>query len=662
MTHFMAQNEDGIEVVPGNRRDPSFDNEENDDVIPDARGWAENRSRSPSSIRTVMKHKTYQRNFLFWVAYIRKEPQNIGEIERQTCPLEDCKEAPFDTRDAMLQHVYTCPHLAKGTYKCWNCGRSERISKIHMNGCDEFRRFSTVRNSLRRAKRLLSSHPKSRSECVMNRQIISEKIVVLPTQAESYYTRHSETYPASTELDAFWNPEIHELEMATSTAFDKGRPCDGDQSQILRSELSASHDFAPVSEYRLESDDTSAELSTSYNSTWQAAENRCQPNARQSQPFNDGVSNRTLDNQQNWPQDQFGVVNHYGTLLDGTEFSETRSPVSPISRRDNSTCFSLSSSASRTNTDVSKLSFGSFYSSRDTSMSSLSSFNPQPEDHEKPPFRFFTEAGVNMMFSEPESMGESTEPVELPSSVDTYSFSWLGEVSNSVFSEPESTGEPAELVAVDLRTSPNASSLPRLEEETNWMFPMTELMGDSVQPVELPTPSNTHSLHRSVAIRTPKECPIVASQSRDIGARIRPKSSSSPSTRLSNISSPASVPIHSSSKYKCSCGFESHGKEVYKSSNFKRHQRTRTCRRFSPYQRPETTKSWQCPYPKCPKRFTRSDNLRVHQKQKGHFIELELRTGPFPLQPDAEAYAVREMLERHRYQGIESRDGGSIWQ
>ncbi len=613
------------------------------------------------SIRAITKHKTYQRNFLIWVAYVRKVSQKIGENERRTCPLEACKAAPFDTHDAMLQHVYTCPHLARGSYKCCECGKSERISKIHTDGCHELRRFSTVRNSLRRAKRLLSSHgPKTRnaSECAPNKQIISEKIAVLPTQTDSYNTIHSDLHLACTELEALWTPEIHELEMAMSAAC--ANSLIFDQPQITCSELSARHDHAQVSQdHQPEMEHAPVELSTGYNSTWKPAANESQQNSRQPQSLSDGVPARTLDVQQDWPQDHFEVSSRYTTLLDGTGLTEIRSPVSPISWHDHSSCLSLSSSATRTNTDTSAVSSGSFYSTRETSMSSISSFNPQPEDHEKPALRFFTESGVSMMFSEPEPMGESIEPMELPTFANTHCRNWFGEVSGSVFSEPEAMEEPAELIAANLPISPSAPQLPYLLDELNARVPMIELMGDSVQPVELPSHSKSHFSQRNEALKSTKEPLCMGIPPWNTGAQILSKLSPIPLTGLSDPSPPP-VSKDPSSKYKCSCGFEPTGKEVYKPSNLKRHQSTRACRRFSPYQRSETTKSWQCPYPDCPKRFTRSDNLRVHQKQKRHFIEVELRTGPFLLRPDSNAHAVREMLERHRYQGVESRDPGGF--
>lgn len=67
----------------------------------------------------------------------------------------------------MLQHVYECPHLSKGTYKCPGCNKDERISKFQADGCLVQRcgkdKLFTIANSLRLAKRIFSPHgPKGR--------------------------------------------------------------------------------------------------------------------------------------------------------------------------------------------------------------------------------------------------------------------------------------------------------------------------------------------------------------------------------------------------------------------------------------------------------------------------------------------------------------------
>jgi len=637
-----------------------------------------------SSNRTVPKHKTCHLNFLVWVAYVRKKSQNIGETEQRTCPLKGCEKTPFDTHDAMLEHVYTCQHLAKGSYKCCDCGKFERISRIHTNGCHELRRFSSVTNRLRRAKQLLSSHgPKSRNgfQCATNSQAASEKIAVLPTPRDN---RHVDTFLDPTgiasELDAPWIPGIHELDIpAECAAYDNYMPYHqyvGAQSQNACAELSASHGSAHVSSHQLSNEHAPVELSSAYNSTY-------------------SFSERTHGDRQHFLQDQLDNVGHSYTSNDEARVSKVQSPVSPISAHDYPTCLSLSSSASRTNTDVSGVSLGSFYPSRDTSMSSFSSLSSRPEYDERLPFCFLADGGENLIFSEPGSMEEHVHLAELPASVNANPFNWLGEESSLVFSEPEAMEEhvhSAELPAsvnanplnwlgeesslifsepeameepiqpVELPTSSNASSLAHFEGVPNWMS-MPELIGDSVTSVEMPTYSNKYSPHFNSAASIPKCFPAQhgtseAIQSQDIEAQLPPKRSPPHSTRLYGPSSPPPVSIAPHSKYKCSCGFESSGKELYKSSNFKRHQSTKSCQRRSLYKHPRTTKSWPCPYPDCGSKFTRSDNLRVHQKKKRHGLEIELpQAGSFSLQP--EDAALREMLERHRYQGIVAHDGGT---
>jgi hypothetical protein len=260
-------------------------------------------------------------------------------------------------------------------------------------------------------------------------------------------------------------------------------------------------------------------------------------------------------------------------------------------------------------------------------------------------------------------MEEHVHSAELPAPVNANPLNWLGEESSLIFSEPEAMEEPIE--PVELPTSSNASSLAHFEGGPNWTF-MPELIGDSVTPVEMPTYSNKYSPHFNSAASIPKCFPTQhgtseAIRSQDIEAQPPPKRSPPHSTRLYGPSSPAPVSIAPQSKYKCPCGFESRGKELYKSSNFKRHQSTKGCQRGSLYKRPGTTKSWPCPYPGCRSKFTRSDNLRVHQKKQRHGLEIELpQAGSFSLQP--EAAALHEMLERHRYQGIVAHDGGtSVW-
>jgi hypothetical protein len=77
---------------------------------------------------------------------------------------------------------------------------------------------------------------------------------------------------------------------------------------------------------------------------------------------------------------------------------------------------------------------------------------------------------------------------------------------------------------------------------------------------------------------------------------------------------PPSPAPSSSNKYRCHCGYTPFGEERWKASNLRRHKRT---------QHPTELRVHSCGYPGCKSVFTRSDNLRSHRRDKGHFLGLE---------------------------------------
>jgi hypothetical protein len=80
---------------------------------------------------------------------------------------------------------------------------------------------------------------------------------------------------------------------------------------------------------------------------------------------------------------------------------------------------------------------------------------------------------------------------------------------------------------------------------------------------------------------------------------------------------PPSSPESSSNKYRCHCGYTPSGEERWKASNLRRHKRT---------QHPTELRVHRCGYPGCKSVFTRSDNLRSHRRDKGHFAGFEGET------------------------------------
>ena len=67
---------------------------------------------------------------------MRNSSLHLNEIQRKTCPLIGC-ETWSKTPEAMLEHVYSCPFLSKGRYRCPECGKEEPISKQHIDGCPD---------------------------------------------------------------------------------------------------------------------------------------------------------------------------------------------------------------------------------------------------------------------------------------------------------------------------------------------------------------------------------------------------------------------------------------------------------------------------------------------------------------------------------------------
>jgi len=135
------------------------------------------------------------------------------------------------------------------------------------------------------------------------------------------------------------------------------------------------------------------------------------------------------------------------------------------------------------------------------------------------------------------------------------------------------------------------------------------------------------------------------------------KNISSPTTQSHTRRETSLTPLSPShANIKCTCGFKPDGKEMYKRANLKRHQRT--CRRFTSYR--VNKKVHACPFPKCKKSYTRSDNLLVHQRNKDHLAKLKFglkalspETGNESLQVDVSRYGAMEA-------GPEAEDG-SFW-
>lgn len=83
-----------------------------------------------------------------------------------------------------------------------------------------------------------------------------------------------------------------------------------------------------------------------------------------------------------------------------------------------------------------------------------------------------------------------------------------------------------------------------------------------------------------------------------------------PTPRHITTPSSSSSPVTSSSTHRCHCGYIPTGEERWKASNLRRHKRI---------QHATASKVYLCRWPGCKSSFTRSDNLRCHVREKGHW-------------------------------------------
>lgn len=108
-----------------------------------------------------------------------------------------------------------------------------------------------------------------------------------------------------------------------------------------------------------------------------------------------------------------------------------------------------------------------------------------------------------------------------------------------------------------------------------------------------------------------------SSHQRSSHQQARPPPSSSPSKSppvkepAETEDEPISSALTSQNRHQCHCGYVPTGAEQWKASNLRRHKRTQ-------HPTTENAKVYWCRYPGCVKGFNRSDNLKSHQREKGH--------------------------------------------
>jgi hypothetical protein len=108
------------------------------------------------------------------------------------------------------------------------------------------------------------------------------------------------------------------------------------------------------------------------------------------------------------------------------------------------------------------------------------------------------------------------------------------------------------------------------------------------------------------------------------------------------VTVPSPSPSPTTDKHHCHCGYVPSGEEKWKASNLRRHKRTQ-----HPELKGGEAKVYKCRFAGCKSTFTRSDNLRSHQRDKGHEglgLGLEIKRG-FSGEKEHEKAAKRRRIE-----------------
>lgn len=92
--------------------------------------------------------------FIVWVAVKRNDSVNITCEQMRECPMLRCRRR-FHSHELMLQHLYSCDHLATGEYWCCDCGKAEQLNDVKCRRC--LGHPSRVKKMMSMAKSFFSS-------------------------------------------------------------------------------------------------------------------------------------------------------------------------------------------------------------------------------------------------------------------------------------------------------------------------------------------------------------------------------------------------------------------------------------------------------------------------------------------------------------------------
>ncbi|CZR60111.1 uncharacterized protein PAC_10006 [Phialocephala subalpina] len=565
----------------------SITRSEEKQVIPSS-AWEP--SESPTGTRSTPKHKTSHLKFLIWVAYLRNSSPHIDEIQRRTCPLIGC-EIWCETLEAMLEHVYSCPALSKGRYRCPECEKEEPISRQHINGCQDSNTCKDwLANSFKCVKRRLSRRG-------LNKTWDYDSSAQSPVS------------PQDTKYFPYNPPDSCELFSGGVDWMIRTNSCCDTGFQDPRQELDSSS--------RLELGDTSTrvELACTQPQSCYARDDHqtrlyaMSPHAFQPQdkslratmaiaeldawPGNDPLPAYFTDSGSSVLADhkQRARKPVYSLLTDHYSYLDRRRPLSPRDLPG----LDLVNLSTLNNQNVASEPFLSPPSSSADQQRYPGVPQPSPTDSRaSTSLPSMTRSPADSMPSVPSPMNDFNSRMNFSSDRE----------KASAWSEFIHDCTKSAMIYEDAETFEDVAA-------------QQELSAGGLSQIDPGSERRTDPINVASWVFESEICSQANDKLHDQHVQM-PYHRALIHNEFSKASAPSSLArsCHSISKstFKCVCGYAPRGKEKNKRQSLKRHQET--CRVLSPsgYRR----RPYTCSFQNCGRAFTRPDNLLVHQRAQGH--------------------------------------------
>ncbi|CAG8953549.1 hypothetical protein HYFRA_00010006 [Hymenoscyphus fraxineus] len=523
---------------------------------------------TPPKAKHRRKHKASIARFLNWFAYSRKYRIKDNEL-LERCPLVKCTAAKFQDERELLEHLYSCPLLQNGYYKCPHCEKEVKIRRFHGDSCPETHSCKErIVSAISPLTRLLSpraskaQHPweHTRNEMEIERKPLVHASPVLLMMHDPYCG--GDFMSASLELDSRQAVGQPRMELGGQSRMELGDT----------SVLAELPDFGLVQQH-CHTTIPACQNKSSYSPLFNHSSFPSMENSFRGQDFGHQTNPSELDSNADH-QEQYmfppAIAQNSCQSHEGLQGAPSV-PSTPFHGRSGSTSSTGSSQSSGTMTTTSTMS--------DSSLVTPSSDSP----HHPGSMDFYQPGSNNYTPYTPVKTWIGANPTE------NWPYRAIQPRQSLEYQAPvHEHGE-----SIDI--APISASDPHGMSKTSWASRHISISYEDNEKVYGHFP-----IGNPFANLLPREQPAIL---------LFPD--------LKTNTSKAQKPQN---PYTCICGFEFSGKEPNKVSNLKRHQDT--CSTMLNNVPP--SKKFKCNFPGCDKGYTRSDNLLVHKRNKSHMSEVTL--------------------------------------